>query len=235
MDSEHLTIIRSAVLDAVARELGVPGLAVFTYMSRRANRDGESWPSYQTIAKDLGIGRSTAIRYTRDLVDAGYLRVETRTGDRGPSSNVWVIPPEYRRTPPVEGAGGSVTVIPPSINLTPPPVSNRHHPSVKSGPKVDTEKKKKTLAGGDARFEEFWATYPRKVAKAYAREAWRKGRCDEQADVIIAKLATKPFAHTDAQYIPHPATWLNAQRWLDEDPAVADDSGPKKNGRFVAG
>jgi uncharacterized protein YdaU (DUF1376 family) len=69
-------------------------------------------------------------------------------------------------------------------------------------------------------FQEFWQTYPRKIGKGAAQKAWDKLKPD--LDTVLAALAwqTKQDAWIkDAgQYIPHPGTYLNQQRWLDEKP-----------------
>lgn len=68
------------------------------------------------------------------------------------------------------------------------------------------------------RFQEFWRAYPRRVGKGTARKAWDKALCKATAQVMID--AAKQFAvwqkHTEARWIPHPATWLNGERWDDE-------------------
>ena len=63
-------------------------------------------------------------------------------------------------------------------------------------------------------FEEFWALYPRKQAKAPAEKAWRKLK-DPEREAAVASLTSWPFP-TDKQYQPLPATWLNQRRWEDE-------------------
>lgn len=78
-------------------------------------------------------------------------------------------------------------------------------------------------------FDTWWALYPRKVAKLAARRAWRAAvrriafetKCShEQAgEQLIAALARFHF-NPDPRYQPHPATWLNAGRYLDEQPAA---------------
>ncbi len=69
----------------------------------------------------------------------------------------------------------------------------------------------------DDRFDEFWKHYPRKVAKPNALKAWSKLDVD---DIVLKKMLTaineQGLASRDQQYIPHPATWLNARRWEDE-------------------
>jgi len=69
-------------------------------------------------------------------------------------------------------------------------------------------------------FQEFWKSYPRKIGKGAAQKAWDKLKPD--LDTVLAALAwqTKQDAWIkDAgQYIPHPGTYINQQRWLDEKP-----------------
>lgn len=66
-----------------------------------------------------------------------------------------------------------------------------------------------------ATFEMFWAIYPKKVAMGAAKRAWAKiGSYDKEA---IIKILSNGYRFTkDRQFIPYPATWLNQERWLDE-------------------
>jgi len=85
-------------------------------------------------------------------------------------------------------------------------------------------------AGGSvcpADFAQFWEVYPRKVKKADAVKAWTKIAPDPPlfARIIAAVTAQKSWdewTRDDGRYIPHPATWLNAQQWDDEPPQVAE-------------
>lgn len=73
----------------------------------------------------------------------------------------------------------------------------------------------------DGGFADFWTAYPRKIRKAAAMRAWlRKGLSAKSAD-ILAHLAERvrsdaQWLAEDGRYIPHPATWLNGDGWLDE-------------------
>jgi hypothetical protein len=71
-------------------------------------------------------------------------------------------------------------------------------------------------------FEEFWRVYPRKVGRGAAERAW--SRAVRQADggaetlnmaVTIAVSLEWFNLREQARYCPHPAKWLNEQRWLD--------------------
>lgn len=70
-------------------------------------------------------------------------------------------------------------------------------------------------------FSEFWNEYPRKVGKPKAFEKWCIiNPSQELKTKILASVkehAKSPQWQKDGgQYIPHPTTWLNQERWNDE-------------------
>ena len=67
-------------------------------------------------------------------------------------------------------------------------------------------------------FEDFWSICPRKTAKGSARKAWIKAIKTALPETIIdgIKAYAKSAQGTEPQYIAHPATWLNGERWSDE-------------------
>lgn len=72
-------------------------------------------------------------------------------------------------------------------------------------------------------FAEFWNHYPRKVGKRAAETAYRNAtkRADESTILEgVKRYATDPNL-PDPKFIPHPATWLNRDGWLDEPEPVA--------------
>lgn len=76
--------------------------------------------------------------------------------------------------------------------------------------------------GANTNFESFWKLYPRKVGKPAACRAWLKMEGDKYWDAIraniVMRLSTEQWERTPdrIQYIPHPTTYLNQRRWLDE-------------------
>lgn len=72
----------------------------------------------------------------------------------------------------------------------------------------------------DARFDEFWDEYPRKVGRAEAKRRWARLDCDSMADQVLIGLrrckASRDWKGRDAKFLPYPATWLNAEGWSDE-------------------
>lgn len=98
--------------------------------------------------------------------------------------------------------------------------------------RVEEDKEPKTLTPSSADapdeldekvkpFDQFWTAYPHKVGKQDALKAWTKIKPDAELLAAIlaaieAQQAGAAWMRDDGQYIPHPATWLRAGRWLDE-------------------
>jgi hypothetical protein len=71
-------------------------------------------------------------------------------------------------------------------------------------------------------FNQFWKIYPKKKSRGQAEKAFLKLNPDEQLlAVMIASVerakTSEDWIKEKGKYIPHPATWLNAKGWLDED------------------
>ena len=71
-------------------------------------------------------------------------------------------------------------------------------------------------------FAEFWAAYPRRVAKGAAAKAWVRNNGNDNLAEILKDLRARVWP-SDAQYIPHGATYLNQWRWLDTDDLEGSD------------
>ena len=70
----------------------------------------------------------------------------------------------------------------------------------------------------DKGFDGFWLLCPRKIGKGAAKKAYAKAVQTTSPDVL--KEAMRRYAASRVgepeQYTKHPATWLNAECWLDE-------------------
>lgn len=69
-------------------------------------------------------------------------------------------------------------------------------------------------------FCQFWQAYPRRVGKQRAWEAWLKHAppLGQTLESVAAKRATRQWQ--DQNYIPHPASFLNAGSWDDAEEQV---------------
>ena len=70
-------------------------------------------------------------------------------------------------------------------------------------------------------FDKFWKEYPKKVAKGDARKAWLQTQkirpdLDTLLKAVSAAKRTDQWRQDGGKYIPHPATWLRAERWDDD-------------------
>jgi len=86
----------------------------------------------------------------------------------------------------------------------------------------------------DKRFDEFWKAYPKKRSKGYAYRVWRRLAPDEELfkkimDSLERAKRSKDWRKNDGQFIPYPATWLNAEGWEDE----IEDGVPQTNDSTV--
>ena len=66
-------------------------------------------------------------------------------------------------------------------------------------------------------FETFWQHYPVKVGKLKAQQVWQK--TNPNLETVLTTLAwQKTSRQWQAGFVPHPSTYLNQGRWLDERP-----------------
>lgn len=69
-------------------------------------------------------------------------------------------------------------------------------------------------------FDTFWREYPKKKSKGQARTAFDKALKKTDFDTIMTALRalkeTKQWTKNDREFVPYPATWLNAEGWEDE-------------------
>lgn len=86
---------------------------------------------------------------------------------------------------------------------------------------TETETEITTSASTDVEreFAEWYSQYPRKRGKGQALKAYRAARKKVDAETLLEALENQTSALTakGAEYVPYPATWLNGERWDDED------------------
>lgn len=73
----------------------------------------------------------------------------------------------------------------------------------------------------EEKFKKFWEEYPKKVSKGNAEKWFKKHKpTNELVDLMIEKIKqlkeTEQWKKDKGQFIPYPATWLNAKGWEDE-------------------
>ncbi len=64
---------------------------VLIKLADNASDQGECWPSYQHIADQCEIDRSTVRKHIKHLESQGLLRIENREGPKGNSTNLYYL------------------------------------------------------------------------------------------------------------------------------------------------
>lgn len=70
----------------------------------------------------------------------------------------------------------------------------------------------------DGEFESWYSAYPRREGRGQAFRAYRAARKKVSAEILLnaVKRDALRFEGKERQFIPHPATWLNGERWADD-------------------
>lgn len=198
---------------------------VLIKLADNSNDQGECWPSYQHIADQCEIDRSTVRKHIKQLQAQGLLRIENRDGPKGNSSNLYSLN--------LSGVGqNSLPVGPESTGVGPqptPPVGPESTRTSHSSEPVNEPKplSKSVPMNG---FDQFWKLYPRKANKGSAEKAWKKlAVTPALLNLMLTALAKQAtsidWLKSGGQYIPHPSSWLNARRWEDEVPSSRISTG----------
>lgn len=146
------------------------------------------------------------------------------------------IDPRWKTRCPACAQKDSLTPAETPVSLGELPATPELSPTLPLGREGMGRESKKTPsspATPSMEFDTFWAQYPRKIGKEAARRAFAKAMKKTTAEKIAAGVEALRIqvAGKDQQFTPHPATWLNAGRWDDEQTAAAPTSNvPKQYG-----
>lgn len=89
--------------------------------------------------------------------------------------------------------------------------------------RIEEDKDTLTLTGSSicaTDFERFWAAYPKKRNKETARKAFKKLKgvsIETLLEAIEKQKRSQDWLKDGGQFIPYPATWLNAGGWENEE------------------
>lgn len=74
-------------------------------------------------------------------------------------------------------------------------------------------------------FDSFWQAYPRKVGKGDARKAFKTAIKLTDLETMLAAIERYKRYKPEWQHFCHPGTWLRQERWDDEWPEPAQQTG----------
>lgn len=188
---------------------------VLIKLADNASDIGECWPSYQHIADQCEIDRSTVRKHIKQLEAQGLLRIENREGPKGNSTNLYFLN--------LWAVGQKSTPVgPESTGVGPQPTGGVGPESTRTSHSSEPVNEPKSM-GTDSMegFDQFWKLYPKKKSRKDAAKAWAKLKPnDELRQTVITALGShcvsEDWAKDGGRYIPNAATWLNGERWHDE-------------------
>ena len=191
---------------------------VLLLLANYADQEYQCFPSIKKLAEMTECSTDTVRRAVHNLRNAGLIEIRERYeafGDKKrQTSNIYILK-----------AGDSHSAThPPSDIATPPLAKPLDHITNQNNQSIYTDD-----------FMDFWKAYPKRPNSS-KRNAFKKYqialRNTKQQELLNA---TKQFAktqiNTDPQYIPHAATWLHQERYVD----IMDEPKLKPNRNRIAG
>lgn len=125
--SGTFAMVHAAVIDD--HRVGAAELRMLVALGTYADADGWCWPKQKQLADRLGITRQAVSKALRDLSEDGYIEIHLQH-DEATGSQIasryrvrldFTLPPECRRTPQPDIAGGQRQIAPPrNVSDTPP-------------------------------------------------------------------------------------------------------------------
>jgi hypothetical protein len=164
--------------------------------------DRGAWPSIATLAHHARVTERTVHRAIKRAAVLGELAVAYKAGPHG--TNLYTL---------TKWQGQTLTPV-----TTDPVIAVSRDPDIAMTPERKNQTEQQT-----PEFDQFWNIYPRKVSKGSARKAWDQAlKRGVEAETIIeaAGIYASSVKGSEARFIAHPATWLNADRWEDEESSV---------------
>ena len=180
---------------------------------------GQCNPSQSLLAKECCMGVSTLRRHLADLEESGFISVVHQFSDNMKRPNQYIVNFQENTQKSTGDQNRSIDTpnwrYPTSKSDGPLPPNRMIETGIKNSNRTNT------IVGQDNFFFDiFWKAYPRKTNKTFAKRVFDKIKVDGQLlqKMIQAINAQKQsvWKDKDPQYIPHPSTWLNGERWEDE-------------------
>ncbi|CSQ82933.1 helix-turn-helix domain-containing protein [Shigella sonnei] len=193
-------------------------------LADNANDNGECWPSYQHVADQCEVSRSTVKSHIRALEEMGLLKRECRRKGELNQSNVFYLTLDNAQAGAALGGGAGAA---PRTYHSFEPV-NEPKNIMFEHVRTECEKTPDRHEETDKAFEEiFWCAGMRKAGKKNAASAfrtqfreWRKttrGTASEFATMLAEDIACRNGKQFGFDRLL-PSSYLNGQRWNDEKP-----------------
>ncbi len=195
-----------------------------------ADGDGFAYPGQQSLSEKTSIPERSLRRHLAKLEELGLITRERRKRDDGlrTSDGYWLQMSPAKMAANVTGQneGGYR----PTVAGT-----YRNEPPVEPPVVITRARSGTDVVPSAAAWTRFWDEYPRKVGKPQALKAWgaalARGHTPEKI-LLGLRAHQEAFAATDPQFIPHPSTFLNQDRFNDQ-PTLPRQFPDRRAGRDI--
>jgi Helix-turn-helix domain len=236
---------RFAIVPTIALEderISHACLRILCVLCTFADKRGWCWPSLTTLAEKSRIARNDVTLHLKKLEAFGYIQRYRRGQNGRQLSNGYLVrfdfPPdsEFSQVGPDDLPRSDNPTYPRSDQATPPrsdhptpnyPLNNKKDSGVGDSHEEPESKQYRpngaAKPNGGAGFESWWIlwTIPgTKRGKGQAKRAYRTATKAVSAELLAKRLSEHVVRwsrnDTDLRFIPHPASWLNGERWEDD-------------------
>tara|TARA_S200002703_G_scaffold118308_1_gene103964 strand:+ start:4082 stop:4831 length:750 start_codon:yes stop_codon:yes gene_type:complete len=209
---------------------------ILVLLADSQNKDGECFPSVSNLSERAGCSRASVFR-ALDALEDNHGLITRSGGGGGREANTFKLILEGDKKPSKPTNGDHHNCEQRGLNMRPHPsqyetapvsicdptrLNLRPHPSqIETPPYITsniTSNRTSNITNGHSTFECVYALYPRKVGKPKALKAIEKAIQRHGSEKVVE--GTKRFAAVcdlDRQFIPHPTTFFNQDRFLDDE------------------
>jgi hypothetical protein len=175
--------------------------------------------TYEQIERQTTLGRYAINEASKNLIELGYLELERPKQSNGQfGAKHWII---LDPTTVGNSTMESHHMVKPTDNKE----NNLNKKTTNKDILAQNEFERESFETNSIEWETqhdafdiFWVNYPRKTGKGAAKRAfWKAAANNQMAEILdgVVRMSQDPNL-PETQFIPHPATWLNRDGWLDE-------------------
>lgn len=204
--------------------ISATAVRVYGVLRRHGDDPRNCYPSHARIARLIGTSARSVPAWIRELEDAGWIeRIRRTTAAGDPDTNGYRVRGRgvragERRPSTSTDAEGSTPPRAPKESQVEREQENETRGLFAVDDPQAVEQPGDISTIGDA-WDEFWQVYPRRGGRRAAHEAFYKAivRAKSVRAVVdgARRFASDPNL-PPREFVPHPATWLNQDRWEDD-------------------
>ncbi|EGI88963.1 helix-turn-helix domain-containing protein [Shigella dysenteriae] len=202
---------------------------VLIKLADNASDQGECWPSYQHIADQCEISKRSVMNHIAALCESGLVKKVTRKGEKGNSSNIYLLH--------LDGAGdslgGSAGDSPRTSHSFEPVKEPVNEPIAVGASADESVRVRSNRPEYSPEFEQAWLAYPKRTggnSKSAAFKVW-KARLNEGVNPETMLEGVKRYAgwvsamgNSGTQFVKQAVTFFGPDRHFEESwevPAVS--------------